>query len=59
VIIVSVMTINAQPVENRRQKSARRGKGNPPQHGSQEAEDGSQSTFHMIPSGKVREQPAE
>jgi len=53
------MTINAQPVENRRQKSARRGKGNPPQHGSQEAEDGSQSTFHMIPSGKVREQPAE
>lgn len=36
---VSVLTINDQPVENRRQKSARRGRGAPPQHGSQNAED--------------------
>jgi hypothetical protein len=47
----STLTINAQPVENRRQpfgllteKSARRGKGAPPQYKSQKTEASPQST---------------
>jgi len=37
------LTINAQPIENRSKKSARRGKVTPPQHESQKTEDRSQS----------------
>jgi len=50
-----VIKINVQPVENRRRKSAHRGKeaprrsqeGTPPHHGSQ-------STVHMMPYGNGR-----
>jgi len=39
------LIINDQPVENRRKKSARRGKGAPLQHGSQKTEASPQDAF--------------
>jgi len=53
------LTINAQPVENRRKKSARQGKGLPPQHERQKAgcrrqksEASPQDAFRQMPSSK-------
>jgi len=67
IFLFTALTINNQPVENRRQlvgalvsakARAAAGKALPPQHGSQKTEGGRHKPVHRMPYGKARKRPA-